>query len=146
MDKVFAHEEFFDLFNHRMISVFYRAWENHRFFISYERPAARRDGRDCNDFTQYLFDLIGMGTAGLRGRLAMPDIALLRYAGLITQRPHSATALRGILKDYFGVPVVVEQFCGKWFQLDESGLSRLGNGGSQNYLRIGPRSRRSIWE
>jgi len=145
MEKGFALEEFFDLFNHRMISLFYRAWEKHRFFISYERPAARRDGSDCDDFTQYLFDLIGMGTGGLRGRLAMPDIALLRYAGLITQRPHSATALRGILKDYFGVPVVVEQFCGKWFQLDESGLSRLGNSGSQNQLGIGAVAGDAIW-
>jgi type VI secretion system protein ImpH len=140
-----ALEEFLDLFNHRLISLFYRAWEKHRFFISYERSDTHRDGRDCDNFTQYLFDLIGMGTAGLRGRLAMPDTALLRYAGLVTQRPHSATALRGILRDYFGMPVVIEQFSGKWFQLDESGLSRLGNGGPQNQLGIGAVAGDGIW-
>jgi len=53
--------EFLDLFNHRMISLFYRAWEKYRFPFAYER------GDD--DFTEYLFCLIGLGTRGLRGRL-----------------------------------------------------------------------------
>jgi type VI secretion system protein ImpH len=132
-------EEFFSLFDHRMISLFYRAWEKHRFFISFEKHAdiSQLPGREHPEvseptgFTQYLFDLIGMGTVGLRNRLPFPDHALLRYAGLIAQRPHSLSALRGILSDYFSVPVVVEPFCGKWFSLGEGGLSRLGVDHSQ---------------
>ena len=72
-------------------------------------------------FTQYLFDLIGMGTAGLRGRMRIQDESLLLYAGLIAQRPHSASALRGILRDYFGVPVEIDQCVGKWYALGRSG-------------------------
>ena len=30
-------EEFLNIFNHRMISFFYRGWEKYRFFIEYER-------------------------------------------------------------------------------------------------------------
>ncbi len=81
---------FLDLFNHRFASLFYRAWEKYRFPIAYERQ-----GEDA--FTEYLFDLIGMGTPGLRGRMAVKDQALLLYAGLIAQKPHSAEAIASIL-------------------------------------------------
>jgi type VI secretion system protein ImpH len=124
-------EEFFNLFNHRMISLFYRAWEKHHFFVSYERAPEKTDS-----LSQYLFDLIGMGTEGLRNRLSFPDHALLRYAGLIAQRPHSAVALRGILSDYFSVPVTVSDFAGKWFPLEPDGLSRLGEDSAHNQLGV----------
>ncbi len=121
-----ALEEFFDLFNHRLISHFYRAWEKHRVFIGYEKHWKGLDESECDRFTGYLFDIVGLGTPGLRRRLSFPDYALLRYAGLIAQRPHSASALKRILSDYFSVPVNIRTFCGRWFALDESGLSRLG--------------------
>ena len=71
-----AFWEFLDLFNHRLISFFYRAWLKYRFPIAYERT--RRD-----PFTELLFDVIGMGTGGLQGRTSVPDQGLLLYSGLI---------------------------------------------------------------
>jgi len=115
--------EFLDLFNHRLLSFFYRAWEKYHFPISYERS-----GEDS--FTEYMFDLVGMGTAGLRGRLAIPDQALLAYAGLVAQRPHSASAHRAILSDYFGVPVNLLQFQGQWIPLDPEHRSKIGEANS----------------
>jgi type VI secretion system protein ImpH len=109
---------FFDLFNHRLISLFYRAWEKHTPPVLYELAAAR--GQQPDPFTQYLFDLIGMGTAGLRGRMRVHDESLLRYSGLIAQRPLAAPSLRGILRDYFGVPVAIEQCVGDWYELEEN--------------------------
>lgn len=111
--------EFLDLFHHRMVSLFYRAWEKYRFPVAYERS---RDDR----FTGYLYHLIGLGTSGLKRRQAFPDIALLLYSGLIAQRPHSATALRAILADYFRVPVHIEQMRGQWLEIDEDSLTFLG--------------------
>lgn len=111
--------DFLDLFNHRIISFFYRAWEKYRFPIAYERD--RRD-----PFTEYLFDLIGMGTAGLTGRTSVPDQGLLLFAGLIAQRPHSASATESILRGYFGVPVSIEQYQGRWIALDEEYRTLLG--------------------
>lgn len=117
--------EFLDLFNHRLISLFYRAWEKHRFPVAYERGAEDR-------FTEYLFDIVGMGTRGLRGaQLGFPDEGLLLYGGLIAQRPHSASALKNILGDYFGVPARIAQFSGQWLKLDEENLSRLGTANNQ---------------
>lgn len=109
---------FFDLFNHRLVSLFYRAWEKHRPPVLYELWTAR--GRQPDPFTESLFDLIGMGTPGLRGRMRIHDESLLLYAGLIAQRPHSASALRGILRDYFSVPVEIDQCLGDWYQLEEA--------------------------
>jgi type VI secretion system protein ImpH len=134
---------FFDLFNHRFISLFYRAWEKHHFPVSYERAARQGDKQDRS--TEYLFDLIGMGTGGLRGRLKVRDQALLLYAGLIGQRPHSAAALRGLLRDYFGLPVEIEQFRGRWFPLDQPSLSYLDPEGLHNQLGVGAIAGDEVW-
>lgn len=109
---------FLDLFNHRMISLFYRVWEKYHFPIAYER-----DKRD--PFTSYLFGFIGMGTNGLRGRLSFNDQCLLPYGGLIIQRPHSASAMAAAIADYFEVPAKVVQFPGEWLKLDDN-VTKLG--------------------
>jgi type VI secretion system protein ImpH len=114
---------FLDLFHHRLLSLFYRAWEKYRFPIAYERT-----GED--PFTLYLFDVVGMGTKGLRGRMEVQDQALLYYAGLVAQRPRSAVAIAAILRDYFGVPAEVVQFHGQWLPLEQENLSRVGSANS----------------
>jgi type VI secretion system protein ImpH len=103
--------DFFDLFNHRIISLFYWAWEKYRFGVTYEREGADR-------LSKYLSCLIGLGTAGLESRLQIQDERLLFYAGLLSLQPRSATALAQLLEDYFDVPVEVEQFVGAWRALD----------------------------
>jgi len=129
--------EFFDIFNHRMISLFYRAWEKHRLSAAYE-------GRGYEEITEYLFDTIGMGTKGLRGRLSVPDQALLFYGGLVAQRPHSAGNIEAILSDYFGVPAKVEQFRGQWLDLEEENLSRLCV--ANNRLGVDTIAGRRFWD
>jgi type VI secretion system protein ImpH len=114
-----AAGDFLDLFNHRMISLFYRAWEKYRFPVAYER------GED-DRFTESLFDIVGMGTPGLRNRMSFPDEILLFYGGLFAGRPHSASAMEAMLGDYFGVPAHIEQFSGQWLKLDEGSLTRVG--------------------
>lgn len=114
---------FVDIFSHRAISLFFRAWEKYRFPVSYER------GKD--DFTEYLFDFVGLGTRGLRGRLNLDDESLLPYSGLIGQKPHSSTALGQMLSDYFNVPVKINQFTGQWLKLDDESITRLGEANSQ---------------
>jgi type VI secretion system protein ImpH len=109
---------FLDIFTHRAVSMFYRAWAKYRFPIGYER------GND--DFTSYLFDIAGLGTKGLRGRLEVDDESLLPYAGLIAQKPHSANAVENVVSDYFQVPARVEQFFGQWLTLNKQDTTKLG--------------------
>ena len=102
--------DFLDIFNHRMISLFYRAWRKYRFDVAYERGERGR-------FSLQLLGLVGLGTQGLQDRQAIPDDTLIYYSGLLGQRPRSAQALRQILEDFFDVPVAIEQFSGAWYPL-----------------------------
>src|SRR5579862_3557428 len=69
--KDFVFRDFLDLFNHRVVSLFYRAWEKYRLPFSYERAAL--EGAEVDPITIILYCLVGLGTEGLRGRLSVPD-------------------------------------------------------------------------
>jgi len=102
--------DFLDIFNHRLISLFYRVWEKHHFYVRYEE-------NEADQLTPLLMSFIGLGTKGLLDRQVVSDQALAYYAGLLSQRPRSAQALQQILEDYFEVPIEVQQFVGRWIRL-----------------------------
>ena len=89
----FALRDFFDIFNHRALSLFYRAWQKYRFPFAYEEMAVRQPragARGEEDlFTQGLYSLLGLGTGGLRGRAEFDDEALLYFAGHFSHWPRS---------------------------------------------------------
>jgi type VI secretion system protein ImpH len=140
-DRSFA--DFLDIFNHRLIELFFQVWRKHHFVVGYELSQRTKGPND--DFTSSLFDLIGMGTSGLRGRMAIKDLGLLRYAGLFAERPHSAEALRSFLSDYFGVRVEVEQFVGKWHALEPEEACELGTGDATSQLGGGAVAGDAVW-
>lgn len=107
--------EFLDLFNHRLISFFFRAWQKHRFHTAHNRA-----------LPQYLLSLMGLGTAGLENRLEVADRVLLFYTGLLARRPHSVSAIESVLGDYFQAPISIVQFVGQWLGLEETNCSRMG--------------------
>jgi type VI secretion system protein ImpH len=127
-----------------LLSLFYRAWEKYRFPIAYER-AVRKHG-DYDRFSLCLFDLIGMGTEGLRGRLEVGDEVLLFYAGLLAQHPRAASALAGLLQDYFAVPVTIVQFVGQWLPMGSENRTRLGPGAGHNALGLSAVAGRRVWD
>jgi type VI secretion system protein ImpH len=112
--------DFLDLFHHRIISLFYRAWEKYRFGVAHER-----DQHDL--LTGHVKDLVGMGAARLQERLAIGDDVLLFYAGLFAPQQRSAAALQQLLQDYFRVRVEVEQFVGGWYPLAAQSQCAVGN-------------------
>ena len=103
--------DFLDIFNHRLISFLYRAWEKYHFDVTYRLGEEDR-------FTQFLLDFVGIGTPGLQHRQSAPDDAFLHYVALLAQQSRSAAALEEILRDYFEVPVEIEQFTGSWCRID----------------------------
>ena len=144
VERMYARDstlkDFLDLFNHRLISLLYRAWEKYRFPVAYER-----NGKD--PFTGYLLDLIGMGTRGLRDRMAVPDQALICYEGLLAQFPRSAQAFRQMLEDYFEIPVEVEQFAGCWRSLDAGSRTLFADGQSRSeQLGVGIVLGDEVWD
>lgn len=64
-----ALRDWLDLFNHRFVSLFYRAWEKYHFHVPFERGDYRRAGGD--PFTTAVRCLMGFGTPGLSDRLAV---------------------------------------------------------------------------
>ena len=117
--------DFLDIFNHRIISLFYRAWRKYRLDVASERGERDR-------FSRHLLSLVGLGTDGLQDRQAVPDDSLIYYAGLLAQHPRSAQALRQILEDYFDVPVEIEQFAGGWYHLDPEAQCSLSEGSRES--------------
>jgi type VI secretion system protein ImpH len=131
----FTLRDFLDLFNHRLISFFYRAWEKYRFPIAYERAVNRGDRYDRVSLN--IFDLFGMGTGGLRERLRVRGETLLYYSGLTAQQPHSSSALEALLGDYFETPAKSIQFVGQWLTLSLDQRARLSAKEGHQVLKSG---------
>lgn len=110
---------FLDVFNHRMISLFYRAWAD-------SKPTVSRDRPDEDRFGFYLACLLGLGLDPHAGRDAVPDEAKFHYAGRLGAGPGNAEGLCAILGDYFQVPARIEEFIGRWFELPPRYQCRLG--------------------
>ena len=115
-DRTF--EAFVNLFHHRTLSLFYRAWANARPAVSFDRPEQDR-------FAEYVSALIGLATPGLRDRDAMPDLTKLHFAGLLASQTRNAEGLSQILSSFFTMPVRVESFVGAWLSLPEPDHTRL---------------------
>jgi type VI secretion system protein ImpH len=135
-----AMRAFFDVFNHRAISLFYQAWEKYRFEIPYERGERDR-------FSHYVLALLGLGTPGLQDRQDVPDDSLLFYSGLLSLHTRSATGLQQVLADYFGVPVEIHQFVGAWYPVEVESQCSLGEtGGYSEQLGLGAVIGDEVWD
>jgi type VI secretion system protein ImpH len=120
-DPTFAR--FVDLFHHRAMSLFYRAWADVRPTISFDRPEQDR-------FGEYVASLIGLATLGLRDRDAMPDLTKLHFAGHLGAQTKHAEGLASMLSAFFDMPVRVDGFIGAWLTLPASDYTRLSGGGA----------------
>lgn len=127
-EKDLAGRAFLDIFLHRAVVLFYQAWRKHRLAIRFEDDPRHQ-------FLPLVMSVAGLGHPALRDRLraregGVSDFALAHFAGVLQQRPVSATTLRHVLTAYFGVPVQVEQFVGRWFTLPRENQTQLGLGGA----------------
>jgi type VI secretion system protein ImpH len=154
--------DWFDLFNHRLISLFYRAWTKYRFWLTYERGEYAQLDPDL--FTLSLYSLIGLGSRSLRNRLRVAvrpdsagpqrervlarvdDLVLLYYAGLLAHRPRCALSLERLLGDYFGLSIRVLQFQGQWLQLDPESQSRFSAEGGNTELGVNVIAGERVWD
>lgn len=110
---------FLDVFHHRMVCFFYRAWACNRQTVSFDRP-------DSDRFSVYVASLCGLGEDSLRGRDAVPDVAKLHFSGALACQTRHAEGLRALLEDVLGAPTELEPFVGEWLPLDAGYRCRLG--------------------
>jgi len=130
---------FLDLFHHRMLSLFYRAWASAQPAVSLDRP-------DSDRFGDYVGSLFGIGMPGLRDRDAMPDLAKLHYAGHYASQTRNADGLRAILGDFFKLRVRLDECVGEWLQLPEESCLRLGESPDTGSLGINAIAGAEVWE
>lgn len=105
-----ALTRFLDLFHHRFLALFYRAWAQAQPTVSLDRPREDR-------FSIYVGALCGLGDASLRERDAVPDCAKLFYAGLLARQVRNSDGLVALLSGYFRLRVTLEPYVGNWLKL-----------------------------
>ncbi len=125
----YAPRDFLEIFNHRLVRLFWHAWRKHRPDVSLEFDANR-------GISRHVFDLVGVGTPALLRQLQdggkggdgprVPAPALAYYAGLISQRPHGLGSISQVVADVAGAPVKAHGCFGNWQTIGRSDRTRLG--------------------
>ena len=116
---------FLDTFSSRSLALFYEAWRKYRLALRYEAG-----GKDS--FLPLLLSLSGLGYRSLHGRHEIDgegvlDVSLGHFAAALRHKPAAAATMQRVLSDYFGVPVCIEQFIGRWYDVPREHQTMLGS-------------------
>jgi type VI secretion system protein ImpH len=130
---------FFNLFHHRLISLFYRAWAANQKAVDLDRPTDQR-------YALYIGALFGIGMEALQERDAVPDAAKLFFSGRLVCQTRNAEGLEAILRQYFQIPVQVETFTGRWLQLPQDSICRLGQSAESGSLGLNAIAGERFWD
>lgn len=137
-DRDESMARFADMFHHRMLSFFYRAW-------ALSEPAVSHDRKENDKFAESLGALAGLGMPAMRGRDGMPDLVKVHYTGRLASHTRNAEGLQAILEGYFDVPVSIREFVPSSVSLPADSLCRIGRdprtGTLGSSLNIGSRVR-----
>ncbi len=123
-DPTFAH--FLDMFHHRLISLFYRAWAGNQQTVSFDRYEPGKSAPLDDAFTFYSACLVGCGTDAILAADTTPPLSKMHYAAWLTGAPRHPDGLRNILSDFFSAPCAIEEFTGRWISLPRQYQCRLG--------------------
>jgi type VI secretion system protein ImpH len=110
---------FADIFHHRLLALFYRAWAQARPTVQADRPGDDR-------FRLYLGALFGRGQSRQIDSDAMPHDAKLYFAARLLAAARGPEGLEAILSFYFHIPVRLEEYAGEWLSLGSAVMLRLG--------------------
>jgi type VI secretion system protein ImpH len=119
-DESDALREFFDIFNHRLVSMLHATWEKYRYYTLYEKLASDR-------LSGYFFGFIGAGYRELRNENVLHWPRLMAYMGLIAFNSESEGSLEAILRHYFSHDSITIVPCiTRWISVPEDQQNRLG--------------------
>lgn len=130
---------FLDVFHHRMLSLFYRARAT-------AEPVISLDRADGDRFSVFVGSMFGIGAPALQERDAIGDFAKLHFAGLLANKSRPAAGLVTILREYFKLPLAIEQFVGHWMRMPDEILSRIGRVDASNRLGSSMLLGKSVWD
>ncbi len=130
-----ALADFLDLFNHRSISLFYRAWAKNRLPVRYEEARTAFD----DPFSRALASIIGLGLDAQRPRAALGGGGLLGLAGTLGRKTRSPGAIQRLVSALLDLPVKITEFHGRWIDIAPSECTRLSAPapGERAYSQLG---------
>ena len=148
-----AMVDFLDLFNHRAVSLFFRAMRNHRFDLA--REAGEEDRLEA-----HLLQLAGVpkGEPGAEVRpeseadpgagegASVPPGLLASFAGLLGPQRRSAATLEQLVEGIFGVPAEVQEFIGGWYPIDDRDRTAVGEEEVSTSLGLGAVAGDEVWD
>lgn len=131
--------EFLNIFHHRMLSLFYRSWASAQPTVNFDRPEEDR-------FSTYTGALFGLGMPSLRNRDEIPDLVKLHFAGRLSSQSRNVEGLVMMIRSFFKIPVVIEQFVGEWMKIPESYCCHLGSSPDTGSLGVNMAIGDHAWE
>jgi type VI secretion system protein ImpH len=129
---------FADIFHHRLMCLFYRAWAD-------AQPAVQNDRPDSDRFRMYVGALAGTGQETLRNRDAMPDFAKLYHAGRLSAQVKNPEALQALLQDFFQERVRIREFQAEWMRLSSEDELHLGKSRRAGTLGVSATLGEHVW-
>ena len=121
-------KEFLDLFNHRMLSLFYRASVQFDPAVMFDRPGN-------NSYEDFLGSLCGLLPEASSNRDSIPEGSKRHYPSWFSSSAKSPDGIKALLGDYFGLPVSVKEWVGSWLALPVDAQARLGT--RSNSVQLG---------
>lgn len=134
-----ALAEFLDIFNHRLVSMLYRARKKYR-------PALDAKAPDRGRVATVLHALLGLGTPHLNGRMGVRDRTLLAYTGFFTETVRPAIGLTRLLEDCFDTKADIVPFRGQWNRIEDDDTTHIGESGRNQVLGFTAVLGRRVWE
>jgi type VI secretion system protein ImpH len=120
---------FMDIFHHRMLSFFYRAWACNEKSVDFDRADDAR-------YADYFGSLFGIGTPAFQDRDSVPDWAKIHFSGRMSAQTRNAEGLEAILADFFRIPTEIREFAGYWMKIPHENRCRLGESPETGSLGI----------
>ncbi|WP_313334587.1 type VI secretion system baseplate subunit TssG [Comamonas sp.] len=121
--------DFVDMFHHRLISLFYRAWAD-------AQPIVQLDSPGKDKFSRYAGALVGMGFDGSWDRDSVEDSAKLYASCHLVRQTRNAEGLEQLVAHYFGTPARLTAFVSNWIAIDSQEQTRLCSSGANSQLGI----------
>ena len=117
--------DFLEIFNHRAITLYYKAWAKYQMAANFETQKLHSQ-EEKDPITQILLSLIGLGLPSLQYRQPYSDESLISLAGFLSRGTCTANGLERMLRSRFKLDVAIKQFTGAFSELTDDIVTKIG--------------------